>query len=126
MKGKQWILALIASKDAIKPRENWVLCMNFATLLQAWKHTLYLYLVSGRPLIHQHVWDSQKAELNPRKAVEFQHHLNESQEFSGISRPSCPSPAGPATLTARISVQPRSFIIVSDVYRSLYSPSTKC
>lgn len=78
MNGKQWILALIISKDAIKPRESWILWMNFITLSQTWQNTQNtLYLVSGRPLINQHVWGggSQKAEVNPRNSVEFQDPL---------------------------------------------------
>lgn len=64
--------------------------------------------------------------LNSSACLGFSKGRTESQEFSGIPRPSCPSPVGPATLTERTSVKARGSIFVSEVYRSLYSPSTKC
>lgn len=113
MKGKQWILALIASKVVIKPRESCFFVEEFCHTLPG----LAAHLASASC-----IWKA----LNSSACLGFSKGRTESQEFSGIPRPSCPSPVGPAIQTARTSVQPRGSIIVSEVYRSLYSPSTKC
>lgn len=104
------ILGLIISKDAIKPRESWVLLMNFVTLSRPGSTSWIQCLAQ-----HQYLqWVS--AHLNSWACLGISKGRTGSQKFSGIPRPSCPFPAGPATPTARTFLQPRGSIIVSEVF----------